>query len=415
MSIRPIIQRLRETKVLENYSFMTALNVLGALISFFIYPYVVHVTGREAFGVYPYALAWVAYFQLLIDFGLEAPAAKAIVEHADDKEQKEYILSSVFTAKLLLFIGSTLLFSVLLFTVSDMRDNSAIFIFAYLQTLVSLLYPYWYFQGMRNMRVVTYINLACRLAAVPLILLFVKAPEHVWIYAAIISLTSIAGALAAWLYITIHDRLRIRLVSLKALRTWFSDGAPFMMTQIAGLLKEGLMTILIRHFFGYADVTLFDIAKKIVSIPRMFTQNINNALFPEVISNAAPQRVRRVLLYERLIGIGISIAIVALAYPVILWMFGTDSMGAYPLSAIYSLTIYTWLVAGAYLQFVFIPHHRYYHVTINQVVALISCLLFSAIGLLAWKNILVIAMALTLSGFVEIVYCRIICKKEQLL
>lgn len=394
---------------------MTALNVLGALISFFMYPYIIRMTGREAFGVYPYAMAWVMCFQFFIDFGLEAPAAKAIVENVDDNEKKEYILSSVFTAKLLLFIASTLLYGILLFTVPDMREHKMIFGFTYLQTLVCLLYPYWYFQGMRNMRVVTYINLACRLAAVPLILFFIKTPGHVWIYAAIVSLTSIAGAVIAMLYIIFHDRLRIRLVSVRTLRTWFSDGAPFMMTQLAGLLKDGLLTFLIRYFFGYADVTLFDIAKKIVSIPRMFTQSINNALFPEVISNASSERIRRVLLYERAIGLGISVLVIVLAYPLIAWMFGMDSIGAYPLSAIYSLSIYTFLVAGAYLQFVFIPHHRYYHVTMNQIVSLIGCVLFTIIGLGVWNNIMMLAIALTLSGFVEILFCRFICKKEHLL
>lgn len=415
MRIRYIIQRLRETKVLENYSFITALNLVGTLISFFMYPYVVRVVGREAFGVYPYAMAWVAYFQFIIDYGLDSPSAKAIVEHATEKTEKENILSSVFTAKLLLFIGSTVIFSILMFSVPDMRMHGKVFIATYLQTIVCMLYPYWYFQGMRNMRVVTYINLACRLTAVPLILLLVKTSSHVWVYAAIVSFTSIMGAIAASLYIAIHDGLKIHLVSIKTLKSLFRDGTPFIMTQIAGVCKDGLLTIIIRYFFGYADVALFDIAKKIISVPRMFTQGINSALFPEIIHDPSPKRVQRVLFYERLIGILVSSIVIVLAYPMVLWMFGIDNIDAYPLCAIYSLSIYTWLVAGAYLQFVFIPHHRYYHIMLNQVVSLIGCLLFIALGIMIWRNIMIIAIALSLSGFVEIIYCRFICKKENLL
>ena len=46
------LQRLRETRVLENYSFMTALSIFSALIGLIIYPYVIRMTGKDAYGAY---------------------------------------------------------------------------------------------------------------------------------------------------------------------------------------------------------------------------------------------------------------------------------------------------------------------------------------------------------------------------
>ena len=96
-------------------------------------------------------------------------------------------------------------------------------------------------------------------------------------------------------------------------------------------------------------------------------------------------------------------------------MFGLDSIDAYPMSVILSWSIYTWLVVGAYLHFVFIPQNRYYYVTYNQLTALLSCLVLTAVGLLIWCNILVMPVALVLSGFMEIAYCRIACHRKKLL
>lgn len=414
MNIPNSIKRLHETKVLENYSFMTVLNVLSALISFFIYPYVVHKTGREAFGVYPYAMAWVLYFQIIIDFGFDAPAAKAIVEHRDDRAGKSRILSEVFTAKLLLFVACSALYGVLMFLLSDMREHKAVFMLAFAQTLATVLYPVWYFQGMKNMRVVTYINLALRLLTVPFILLFVRTPESLWIYALIISASMISGGIAAFVYIIAHDKVPIRLLPLRALPMLFRDGLPFFMTNLTGQLKEGLMTIIVRYCFGYADVTLFDIAKKLVAIPRMFTQNINGALFPEVISRASAPRVKKILRYDRLIGLGATIGVIALSYPVIRWLFGADALGAVPMTILLSWSLYTWLVVGAYLNFVFIPNNKYYLITVNQVVALLTCVAMLSL-LLLWKNVTVIALALTISGFCELLFCRYITRKYRLL
>lgn len=414
MKIPHNIKRLQETKVLENYSFMTILNVLSALISLVIYPYVIRVTGKEAFGVYPYALAIILYFQILIDFGFDSPSAKAIVEHRDDAEAKSRILSEVFSAKLMLFAASCALLGGLLFVLPDMRENKLIFLLAFAQTFTTVLYPVWYFQGMKNMRVVTYINLALRLLSIPLIFLFVRDASDLWLYVLIVSGSMVLGGLVAFLYIFIHDKLTIRLLPPAQFVSLFRDGTPFFITNLAGQLKEGLMTIAVRYFFGYADVTLFDIAKKIVAIPRMFTQSINGALFPEVMQHPSEQRVKKILRYERLIGLGATLGVIALSYPTILWLFGKDVIDSVPLTIILSWSLYTWLVIGAYLNFVFIPNNKYYLITVNQIIALVTCLLLLVL-LLVWHHILVITIALTLSSFCELLFCRYITRKKRLL
>lgn len=414
MKVPHNIKRLRETKVLENYSFMTILNVFSALISLVIYPYVIRVTGAEAFGVYPYALAIILYFQILIDFGFDSPSAKAIVEHRDNAAEKSRILSEVFTAKLMLFAASSVLLGGLMCILPDMKANKLIFGLAFAQTFTTVLYPVWYFQGMKNMRVVTYINLALRLLSVPLILLFVRNASDLWLYVLIVSGTMVAGGLVAFIYIFVHEKLTIRLVGPKQLQLLFRDGTPFFITNLAGQLKEGLMTIVVRYFFGYADVTLFDIAKKIVAIPRMFTQSINGALFPEVMQDPSESRVKKILRYERRIGLLATLGVIALAYPTILWLFGKEVIDSVPLTIILSWSLYTWLVIGAYLNFIFIPNNKYYLITVNQVVALVTCVLFLAL-LLIWNHIIVITIALTLSSFCELLFCRYITYKKRLL
>ncbi|MBR1808346.1 MAG: oligosaccharide flippase family protein [Paludibacteraceae bacterium] len=393
---------------------MTALNIVSALISFFIYPYAVRMIGKEAFGVYPYALAWITYFQTVIDFGFDSPAAKAIVENRDNKAGKEAVLSAVFTAKLLLFAACSAVFLPMIFTVGDMKANKLVFLIAYAQVLTSVLFPVWYFQGMKNMRVVTCINVFFRLLSIPFIVIFVHQPDNLWIYVLVTTATMLGGGVFAYLYIIIHERLSIRIVPLSALKQWWRDGMPFFMSNITGQIKEGMVTIIVRYFFGYAEVTLYDIAKKLVMIPRMFTQSINGALFPEIIGNYSGTRVRKILKYNRIIGAGCSVLVMLLAYPAVRILFGLEMLDAVPLTVILCWSIYTWLIAGAYHQFVFIPNNKYYLITLNQVVALVSCLVCLA-GLLLWHNILILVIALTLSGFIEILFCKAMTRKYQLL
>ena len=96
-------------------------------------------------------------------------------------------------------------------------------------------------------------------------------------------------------------------------------------------------------------------------------------------------------------------------------VFCSAMMEAVPIAMILSVTIYSWLVTGAFLNFVFIPNNKYYYITRNQIVALISCLAFIGIGLWIEHSMLCLAAAISLSGLVEIVYCRIVSQRMKLL
>lgn len=75
----------------------------------------------------------------------------------------------------------------------------------------------------------------------------------------------------------------------------------------------------------------------------------------------------------------------------------------------------SWLVVGAYISFVFIPNKKYYLVSKNQLVALISFFVFTIIGFLFFKSIFVFGIALAMSGLTEIIYCKLLTKKFKLL
>ena len=100
MKVPHIIKRLHETKVLENYSFMTALSIISALIGLVIYPFVIRATGKDAYGTYIYAFTIASFFQVLIDFGFDAPCAKAIVQARDDLRECSRIVSAVLLLNL---------------------------------------------------------------------------------------------------------------------------------------------------------------------------------------------------------------------------------------------------------------------------------------------------------------------------
>ncbi|MDO4496789.1 MAG: hypothetical protein Q4B58_02995, partial [Bacteroidales bacterium] len=141
-------------------------------------------------------------------------------------------------------------------------------------------------------------------------------------------------------------------------------------------------------------------------IPNLVIGSINKALFPEVMTNASSQRIGLILSYERKIGIGCMLLLALLGYPAV-WLLGGKAMSdAYGVLLILTVTIYAGLIAGAYMQFCFIPQGRYSLIVRNRLWALASTLVLMVAGLWLLPSSMIAATALSVSGLIEVAYCR---------
>lgn len=401
-------------KVVENYFFMTFLQGAHIVIGILLYPYLIRVLEKDAYGTYVFIYSNIQFFVSFIGFGFGYPALKSIALHQEDVEEKNRTLHAVFTAKVCLFALSSVVLGALLFCVPFMREHALLYITVYAVTLHEVVFPSWYFQGMQRMKFVTYLQLAIRLSTIPLILLFIKSPDDLELYAIIVSVLPLLGTAYTVWYLKRRDGLTYALVPLGRLKTLFRDSLPFFWTSAFGTVKQELVTLIIGSFFRMGDVALYDLANKLITIPRLMINNINAALFPDVVRHAETGRVKRLIRYETFIGLAVVVVIAALGYWAVLLLGGRDMLGAYPLAVALSVTVYTWLVVGGYINYVFVPQGHYYFVTKNQFVALVTFVVFALAGVFLWHNIFMVVAAYSLSGLVEIVYCKYLIKKNRL-
>ena len=401
--------------VVENYFFMTVLQVLNTLFYVLIYPYLIRTLGAESYGLYVFAMSIVTYFVSFVGFGFDLPAVKIIAQYPTDEKLKAHTLSCIYTAKIYLEILSLVVFSIIIFSVPYLRNNWALLFICFSQTLTNIIFPQWYFQGLQKMRIVTYVQLGLKLISLPFIFLTIHTSNDINTFALIASITSIAGGFGAAVIIRFYDRIRIQLMPFGAVKKWFAEATPFFLSSSASLIKEQSVALLIGVFFGMKDVAIYDLANKIVAVPRLLLTSINGALFPNIVSKFSTALIKKILRYQVYLCLFIIGLIALFGKWVVLLMGGVSLAGSYPLAIILSVTILPWLIVSSFIYFIFVPNNNYYFVTKNQVVALISFVVYAAIGLLFVDNISVLAAALSLSGLTEIVFCSYLIRKNALL
>ncbi|QYS86612.1 hypothetical protein JJC03_00580 [Flavobacterium oreochromis] len=162
------------------------------------------------------------------------------------------------------------------------------------------------------------------------------------------------------------------------------------------------------------DVAIYDLALKVVIIPRMLIMSINAAIFPKLVRNVNASIIKKIIKVEYIVSSILIILLILFGNLLINILGGNGFEMCFPLVLFLSTTIMSWLVVTAYINFVFIPTNNNYYVTLNQIVSLFTCLIFCLL-IFVYKNVLIFGIAISFSAISEILFCRFIVRKNSML
>ncbi|MDO4880111.1 MAG: oligosaccharide flippase family protein [Capnocytophaga sp.] len=402
-------------KVIENYFFMTLLLILNSFFGLLIYPYLIKTLGKESYGIYVFATTIVNYFIYFVSFGFDLYGVRKISENPFNVKIKSIVVSKIFSIKIYLEAISILIFILLLFFFPTFKKNIDIYVVCFLMTFVNIFFPTWYFQGVQKMRVVSFIQLFFKILSLPFILIYVKESVDLLLFSIIMIFSSLFGSIVAFFYLIEKENITIRIFHWKNTYDYVKEASYFFYTNIANMSKTETIKLIIGIKYGMGDLAIFDLAQKIISIPMILLSNINGSLFPKIVQNFNIGYLKKVLNFERLVGVFAIISVILFGEFAIKVLGGNGMELAYPLSIILSFTIFIFLQTGVYLYLVLIPKGFDKSVLENQLVAFISIMIFILLGINISDSIFVLPICLVLSGIMEIIYLRYKIKKEKLL
>ncbi|MBS9768171.1 MAG: oligosaccharide flippase family protein [Flavobacteriaceae bacterium] len=393
-------------KVIENYSFMTVLQVVNVLIGLITYPYVLKILGSELYGLYIFVFSSSILFGTFINFSTDLLGTKEIAQNIDDLDKKSAIVSSVVFVRLFLFGIAVVILLLLSLVFPFVAEHFLLYLVCFLGNLSSILFHPWYFQGVQKMKIVTYIQVGFKLLSLPFIFLLINSENDFIIYVVIMLLSGVLGALYAFFHLLIVEKIKIVWVGIPVLKHRVKISLPFFYTTLLGVLKEQAIPQITGVYFGMHEVALYDLAQKIIKIPLTLILNVNRAIFPKLAQQPKQSTIDKLLKYEWILGLSIVIIIAIFGQFVINILGGEVMRNAYYILLILSVNIITYLLLGLYLWFVFVLNDRNELLFRNQIMAFISFFAIMFIGLLFYKSIYVLVSALALSGIAEVLYCH---------
>ena len=121
--------------LVKNVFSLGLIQVANYVFPFITVPIVSRIIGPDKFGVLSFSSSFITYFTILINFGFDLSATRAIAANRNNVEERNKIFNQVVLAKVLLFIVSVILFTIALFTVPQLRNEKEVAIFSFLLCL----------------------------------------------------------------------------------------------------------------------------------------------------------------------------------------------------------------------------------------------------------------------------------------
>lgn len=221
----PLFEKLSPYKnLLKNFTSLSVLQLSYYLFPLIVLPYVVRVLGPDKYGLVQFAAAFNSFFLILCDYGLGLTGTRMISQNRNDHQNLSRIFSSIVIIRVLLFVLSFALITVIVFIFERFRLEWELFLLSSGIVFGSTLFPLWFFQGLEQMKYITILQIAIRIVSIVFIFILIQSSADYIIFVLINSSTQIVIGVAGVMIAILKFKINI-----------FFPG----ISQIVRILKEG--------------------------------------------------------------------------------------------------------------------------------------------------------------------------------
>ena len=273
---------MKSNKLIENIISLSTIKGIEYVLAFITFPYLVRVLQVETYGLIVFSQSIVNYFTLFTDYGFNLSGPKAIAQH-DDKEEYGIVCANIFVAKLFLLLVWTVVFVIMLCGMTFWgKTDFKLYMIVFLSVIGNVLFPVWFFQGIQQMRYITFVNVIARAFSVVGIFLFVNKPEDYLFAAFCQSVTPLVAAICSWFVIFNNYPEVIRKPTLIGMKKELKDAWPIFTSNIAINLYTASNIVFLGMLTDNTVVGYFSGAKKIIDNVTQLFSPISQAIYPHV-------------------------------------------------------------------------------------------------------------------------------------
>ncbi len=281
------------TQTKKNFIYNAFYQVFSIVIPIILAPFLSRRLGVSGGGVYSYTYSIAFYFSLFTLLGMNNYGSRLIAKSRDNKkEMSKYFWQLV----LIQFLFGTIMLVLFFFMILCVFNNyKKIFIIQSLFILSSMLDINWFFTGLEEFKVPVLRSFIIKIVNFICIIIFVKNLNDIWIYALIMSLSSLINQLVLWPFVKqkvyyIKPKLKDAIEHVKKLFILFIPVIAVSVYKIMDKIMIGLIS-------NIDEVGFYEYAEKINSIPLTVIAALGTVMLPKISNLVAKKDGKAIMQY----------------------------------------------------------------------------------------------------------------------
>ena len=284
MSIQ-LFNRFQQNKAYKqlavNAFAMLIIQVSNYLIPIITFPYLLRTLGIEGFGIMSFTQNIFSYFEQFLNYGFVYAAPRDIAQNTEDKAHISQTFHSIVYTKIVLLAVCLVILIPLFAFVPRLTSLHAVALSGLSILVANVLQIDWFFQGIQQMKNITYANVLARMVSLILLFSFVKSPNNVAEALLAISISQILANIFLWLLAYQRHGITFVPPQYELIKKQLEGGFAIFSSQfLVRFYSADVNLTLLGFFTNNVTVGTYAIANKIFSLVALVISPINAALYP---------------------------------------------------------------------------------------------------------------------------------------
>lgn len=261
------------------YGFGQAFNLITPLL---VIPYIVSICGETGYGKIGVGMAIAFFLMVFVDYGAEIIGVKDVSVNRENKKTLESIFTTTYTAKALLLLTVTLVFTLIIFAIPYFAAEKTLFFLSLTMVVGQFINPTWFFQGVENFKWITVLTIISKVIYLAGVFIFIKKPEDYVLSNLIWGVGMIVANGISFAYIINKYSISFKNTSKQKVAALLQQNFSLFNSQIFVSLQMYAPIVLISFFGGNTMAGQYKIIDQIIVIFKTYILLFFNFVYPRV-------------------------------------------------------------------------------------------------------------------------------------
>jgi polysaccharide transporter, PST family len=273
---------LLNNRIMKNFVSLGSIQVLNFLFPLLLTPYLIQVVGINHFGLISFSQALITYFVTLNDYGFNLSTTREITLNKNNRSKIEQIYCDTLSTKAFLLVAGFLVFLALVLFLSKEPETVYFYLLSYTMVVGQSLFSVWLFQGMEEMKYISFINALSKVVTLVLILLLVKEQTDYVYVNLLYGCGFIVAGIASLGLAQRRYHLRFRFSQWAAIAFQLKEGWHIFISNFSVTLYIKSNIVILGLFASKEVVGFYSIAEGVINIVRQVLVVYFQAIYPHI-------------------------------------------------------------------------------------------------------------------------------------